>query len=558
MTQPPDDDSWRDEIYEDPDEPPARPIVVRADFETRPDLLCETAVHLVTERMITTLRADAEIFVAAGSLVHVIRADAPVEGSHHAVEADTPIIRTAPASWVGDRVSLLARCVRRVHGKKGPETKPVPPPSDRVRAVIERGHWPGYRPLIGVLEAPSMRPDGSIIQTRGYDAATGYLYDPNATFDPVPDKPTHSDAVAAFSRLADPFRDFPYVDASHLSAVLSAILTLVARPAIRGPVPCWFFDATKSRSGKTLQVDVVSIIATGRPAGRQNYPEDDDELSKIIGGYAQAGARVVYFDNVKREFGSSILDMAITCEGTIQVRILGATGQPSYPWRAVIFASGNNFDARGDILGRILAPRLETPLDNPELRSDVTYPDLRAHVKAHRTELVAAALTILRAYVVAGKPEQAVTKWGGFDAWTRLVAHALVWVGAESPLGARRGLENDDDPLRAAQAGLVSGWARMLRRQSLLEASAKEALAILYPPRSRHEEHEPDPIGDELRDAIESLTRAKAGAIPTARALGDALRRLKGTPVQGRRLFANVDRNGVAKWRVTEPKPTDR
>ena len=42
--------------------------------------------------------------------------------------------------------------------------------------------------------------------------------------------------------------------------------------------------------------------------------------------------------------------------------------------------------------------------ERPELRQDLTYPDLRAHVLANRGRLLSAALTVLRGWVAAGKP----------------------------------------------------------------------------------------------------------------------------------------------------------
>lgn len=524
---------------------PARPpLRLVTEPETRPDILITPQVHLVTEQMCEALKEDRAIYRRGGVLSHVIRADETAPG----VVAGSPVARTAPLSWLVDRVSMHARCVTRRKSKEGAVTYlACPPPAPRVRAVLERGEWTGLRDLRGIIESPALRPDGSVIQTAGFDAATGYLYEPNADFIPVADAPSHSDCVLAFARLVEPFREFPYVNPSHLSAVLSAVLTLLARPAILGSVPCFLFDASAARSGKSIQVDVVHLIATGRAASRMTFPEQDDELEKVLAGYAIRGSATVNFDNVARPFGGAALDKCITAIDKVDLRILGAPDLVTYDWRATVFASGNNVTCKGDMLARVLSPRLETPLDNPELLVP-TIPDLRAWALDHRRELVHAALTLLRGYIAAGRPDQNCPRWGGFEAWSRLIPHALVWVGAADPMGARRGLAGDDDPDRVAASALVEGWERMCR--SLPEGvTTKGALTLLYPPASRHEEREPDGH-DDLREALELLARARPGVAPSSRQVGEALRRLKSRVIGGRKLVAVSATGKTARWRV--------
>ena len=61
---------------------------------------------------------------------------------------------------------------------------------------------------------------------------------------------------------------------------------MVARPAIVGAVPAFIFDASSPGSDKTLQADIVSLIATGRVSGGMGFPADDEELERVLGGYA--------------------------------------------------------------------------------------------------------------------------------------------------------------------------------------------------------------------------------------------------------------------------------
>lgn len=523
------------------------PLRLVTEPETRPDVLLTTDVHLVTDQMCEVLKLDGELYRRGGALTHVIRTEETVQG----VIAGSPVARTAPLSWLIDRVSRHARCVSRRRKKNGEISFVAsPPPAPRVRAVLERGSWPGIRDLRGIIESPALRPDGTILQIPGHDAQTGYLFEPNAAFLPVNDAPSHSECVLAFARLREPFSEFPYVNEAHLAAVVASVLTLLARPAINGSVPCFLFDASAARSGKSLQVDVVHIIATGRAASRMTFPEQDEELEKVLSGYAMRGSSTVNFDNVARKFGGAALDKVITAVDQVDLRVLGCPDLVTFDWRAVVFASGNNVACKGDMLARVLSPRLETTHDNPELFIP-RIKDLRAWTLEHRLELVHAALTILRGYIADGSRDMGCPRWGGFESWSRLIPHALKWVGAADPMGARRGLEGDEDPERAASAALVDGWRRLcdvVGRPAGL--TIKQAVAILYPPPTR-EPKEPD-SHDDLREAIESLTHARPGLQPGTRQLGDALRKLKAKPIGGHRLRSEPAGQGTVRWVVVK------
>src|SRR5262249_47232002 len=51
-------------------------------------------------------------------------------------------------------------------------------PKTLAEAYLARdGRW-SLRPLLGVITAPTLGPDGSVLDRPGYDAATGLVYDP--------------------------------------------------------------------------------------------------------------------------------------------------------------------------------------------------------------------------------------------------------------------------------------------------------------------------------------------------------------------------------------------
>src|SRR5262249_43271502 len=159
-------------------------------------------------------------------------------------------------------------------------------------------------------ETPVLRPDGSVLDAPGYDPATGLLYEPGAVFPPVPPTPSLADAKGAADQLLRLVDEFPFARAEHRAAWLAAALTPLARFAVAGPCPLFVFDANPPGSGKTLLVDAVSIIATGREAARTPLPPSDEELHKVITAVALAGDRLMLIDNVAAPLGGASLDAA--------------------------------------------------------------------------------------------------------------------------------------------------------------------------------------------------------------------------------------------------------
>src|SRR5690606_12956696 len=132
-----------------------------------------------------------------------------------------------------------------------------------------RGRW-ALPELVAVVSRPVLRPDGTVLQTPGYDPASKVLYAPTADFPTVPDRPTRAQARAALDELADLFVDFPFVARSDLSAALAFVLTLVGRRAIEGPCPMFAVRAAAPGTGKNLLVDVVSKLVFGKKAERMS------------------------------------------------------------------------------------------------------------------------------------------------------------------------------------------------------------------------------------------------------------------------------------------------
>src|SRR5262249_48617987 len=152
---------------------------------------------------------------------------------------------------------------------------PTLPPAWAVQALAARGQWPGLRMLEGIVEAPALRLDGTVLDTPGYDVDTGLLFEPTIDFGAIPQSPTRDDALTAKELLLEVVADFPFAARHHLSAWLATVLTYFARPAFEGQVPVVVIDANTRGSGKGLLADTISVICIGRPVPRMANTTND-------------------------------------------------------------------------------------------------------------------------------------------------------------------------------------------------------------------------------------------------------------------------------------------
>src|SRR5262249_52211091 len=198
--------------------------------------------------------------------------------------------------------------------------------------------------------------------------------------------------------------------------------------AFDGPAPLFAFDGNAPGVGKGLLADVIFLIVLGHRAATSSYTNAKVELQKIITTAAAEGDSMILFDNVSEPLGNSVIDQALTSTRW-KDRLLGFNKSYDGPLNVTWYATINNMELSADSPRRILPIRLETDLERSEEREDLKHPDLRAYVLENRSRLLSAALTILKGYCQAGKPQKTPqTPWGSYEPWSGLVRGAVQWV----------------------------------------------------------------------------------------------------------------------------------
>jgi putative DNA primase/helicase len=315
----------------------------------------------------------------------------------------------------------------------------IDPPKAVINQLLEAGYWP-FPTVVGIINAPTMRKDGSLLTEQGYDKATQLWYKSSGDVQlpAIPQHPSRAEAVAALATLDGLLKGFPFADDVARSVALAGMMTTALRGALPMAVPIFLVNAPEARTGKTYLVCVITVLATGHipPSTAGASEERPDEIEKRIETAALSGRPIMHLNNLPN---GMVLDSArlseLCTEGYVTIRMLGRHEEGLCDCRATtVFLNGNNVRVAGDLVLRTLECRLDAKSEEPEKRTFDFDPI--AVVRKDRGAYLAAIFTIVRAFLAAGAPKPDVMhSVAGFEAWARFVQQPLIWLGMADPCG---------------------------------------------------------------------------------------------------------------------------
>ena len=340
----------------------------------------------------------------------------------------------------------------------------IPPPIDVVRDVLALppSQW-RFQSLDAIVAIPILRPDGTILDAPGYDPTTQLFYapDPDLRIPAIAEEPSSDHLQIALEIIDQAIGEFPYADSASRANTIAALLTPIIKPAINAPAPLGLFDAPQAGTGKSLLCDVVAIVSTGRAGEMFSAPKDEDEWRKVITTALSSGTSVVIFDNITRPLENADLCSALT--STIWAdRAMRTHSKTSLAVKATFLASGNNVRLAGDMPRRCYQIRLDAKSSTPFLRTgpepgtNFRIADLKVWTMDHRGELLAALLTLARAWYAAGEPKPRIKPLGSFEKWTTTVGGILEFAGVKGFMeNAPAMYEDTDDESREWEGFLL-------------------------------------------------------------------------------------------------------
>jgi len=537
---------------------PPPPPVSRAAVPLRPGreiIELESDVERVQINVLRILGARLAVFQNGGKLVELQTdpgKDLPFLAREVVSPRMVPINSTRAWSIAGEHCAFGNKKV----DKGGTETLvEVFPPDWIGRTLTSRSRLPFIPIFAGLCQAPTLRTDGALLWEPGYDKTTGIYLMTDIKVN-MPDNPTVEDARRSLASILDLITDFDFANPAGRTAWLAGLLAVVCRQAFDGPTPMILIDASKRGSGKTMLADLASVIATGTTAPRMFFVSDEVEMDKRISSLGLAGDQMVLIDNIVGKFASPPLDAALTST-SYRGRVLGKNEMtPALSMKIVWFATGNGMIVGGDMARRSLLARLEPPVDRPEDRvgprpgQSWKYPNLLGYAKRRRAELLTDLLTIVGAYIRAGRPDMHLKPMGSFEGWSATIRSAIVYAGGCDPVDTThevREADLDDIALRT----MVECWpvedAVQVTAATLLE------WATIVPPMSldgakREHFERTKQIREMWRNALLEWLPADKGDLPTAKKLGDKLRGLHGAIIDDHKIECGTRTKSGMPW----------
>lgn len=413
-------------------------------------------------------------------------------------------------------------------------------PREIAETLLARvGRWK-LRPLMGILNAPTLRSDGSLLDGPGYDTDTALLYDPRGTvFPAIPAEPTQDDARQSLAVLNDLIGKFPFASPEARAVALAGILTSCVRRTLP-TAPIFGIDGTGPGTGKGLLADTIATIGSGRAASPITAGANEEELEKRVASMLIRGDLAICIDNLSAPLESTFLCSVLTQE-TQSVRVLGQSRTVTLPTNCLFLATGNALTFAGDLWRRGLNCLIDPEMEKPSERVFEFNPVERA--RQDRGKYVTAALTIMRAYQVASRPKQGGKQMGSFEIWCRTVRDPLLWLG-EADAGATC-TPSTDDPERERFAAVIGGWEAVIgegRNVTLKQAIEQaERGASATPAR-------PDLL-DAFHAVAAPMVRGSQSRVDTRR-LGYWMRNKKRQVIRGLRFMSEGESQAGNRWRL--------
>ena len=315
-----------------------------------------------------------------------------------------------------------------------------------------------FRPLEKIIRTPVFSSRGQLICEPGYYAQDRLLYIPHDGNIKVSTNPTKEEIQDAKALLEDDILvDFNFVSPADRTHAMAYILLFFCREMIDGPTPLHIFEAAKQGTGKTLLAESLMKTLTLDKYSIISKP-DDKELGKKITSSVLSDVSGFCLDNVV-ELKSPLLAQILLTQ-KYNDRQLGTNRQINTAIRWVWAATGNNIAVDTDIARRSIRIRFVCDEEHPELRplERFKHPNLHKWCRDNADRIIQSGLTLIQAWIAAGRPIEKGINYGGFESWAGLMGSILAFHGFPDFLGNVKEFYEEADKDAFAWRNLLEIW----------------------------------------------------------------------------------------------------
>jgi putative DNA primase/helicase len=489
------------------------------------------------------VKANVSMFVRAGSLVF------PTIAEYPAADDTRTIAVVLKAARVDNVIYELNRCTTFIkYDARSRSWVTVDPPDKVAQGLLHKGQWKLPK-VVGVTTVPTMRPNGTILDTPGYDEATQLWYEPDPYLHVPRIGETKEEAQAALEKLDALLGGYPFVSPLDRSVALAMLIAPVVRGAFDVGPGC-HTRAHEVAQGKSHLANLIAAILTGKPCPVAPYVEEEREVEKTLDALILAGVPIVSVDNCTHDIGGARLCQMVE-QQVVFVRILGKSEVPPCEWRGTLLTNGNNVDVVGDYTRRSLQIHVDAGVESDQVHLRKFKFDPIQLVLKDRGAYVADALTVARAFRATGAQVEC-DPIASYGRWSRVVREPLIWLGRDDVVKSIN-LTRQEDPARAETRSLYDQWQKCFGfKTPHTAAELVEKMTEFIEGRDGEGRYFRNPAYPELLELL-STKVDKRGSI-SALIVGHWLRTVEGQVHGGRKLTRAATRatGGGVQYILTE------
>ena len=294
------------------------------------------------------------------------------------------------------------------------------------------------------------------------------------------------------------------------------------------------YKAHQVGSGKSYLCKLITIFATPQHGTPSTFPKDDEECRKLLLAELLRSPAVIEFDNLTGDLvAHKSLCIALTSEHMTD-RILGVSKTATVSTRTLFLSSGNNVGPVQDMTRRCITIHLDPNCETPATRT-FKRPALISEVQQKRSAFISSALTIICAWIAAGRPHNDCPSLAGYEEWSDLCRQPLLWLGCADPVKSVFEAMADD-PDREILGRLLAVWKHQFDNKPTMvrEVVNRASQAVLDT--------------EELNELIMDIA-GERGEV-NRRRLGHWIKRHSGRIVSGQRFMRASGSRSAEAWYV--------
>ena len=390
--------------------------------------------------------AESKVYYQRGGLIVAINTDPESRATNIKPISQPALLRALSGAAVWTRFDARAG-----------EDVVCDPPQRHIGVLFDSESYNHLPSLTGIARQPYLRPDASLAANAGYDVSTGLFGAFDARQFTVSQSPTPPEAQAALAKLLALLSEFDFATDHDRAAAVAGMLTATIRPCLSA-APMFHIKAPQIASGKSYLSGILAAFASSAMPSAMAFPTTEEECQKLLLATLLEAPACVTFDNLTTDLIPYKSMCSALTEEHLTGRILGVSKTATVGTRSFFLSSGNNVDAIRDMSRRCITIALDPKVETPAARRFTGDP--LGTVRTARAGYVSLALTIIRAWLVAGSPITPCTPLASYGQWSAWVRQPLMWLGLADPAECVfRQLAHDPD--REILGRLLHAWNTM-------------------------------------------------------------------------------------------------